>query len=90
MLATEIGDGWWRTADVMAEVDWKQVAVFWSVLFGAMLGLLGWILRTGGVPTRAWSVAFAALCFVGALAVPPGGFWIGLVLGVWLAARAPR
>lgn len=89
VLATMVGDGWWRTADPMAEVDPIQIAVFWSLLFGVLLGLLGWLLRSvggGEVPSRAWGGTFAGVCLVGAVAVPAGGFWFGLALGVWLAA----
>ena len=90
-LVEMIAAGWWRTADVSAAADWMWVAVFWSLQFGAMLALMGWpLLRAGrGQPAagRGGGVALAAVCLVGALAAPPGGFWLGAALGVWLAIR---
>ncbi len=93
VLATMAGDGWWRTADPAAEVDPMQMAVFWSLMFGALLVFGGWLLRGAAagapIPSRAWGVAFAVVCLVGALAVPAGGFWFGIALGAWLALRGP-
>ncbi len=84
--------GWWRAADVtIADPMW--VAVFWSLQFGAMLGLMGWALRrlarAGAGVGRPWCVAFGVVCLVGGVAVPVGGFWIGLGLAVWLWLAQP-
>lgn len=84
--------GWWRSADPMDPlVHPMQVAVFWSLMFGGMLALLGGSLLSVAAerpPSRAWALGFAALCLVGAIAVPIGGFWIGLGFALWMAIRA--
>ncbi len=87
-----LGDGWWRTADVTIQADPMHVAVFWSLQFGAMLALMGWLLwRAGRGQSPAgvgWAIAFGAVSLVGGLAVPIGGFWLGLGLAIWLAIRS--
>ncbi len=89
-----IGDGWWRTADISAEADPMRIAVFWSLQFGALLALVGWVLLDAGrgsaVPGRAWAVVLAAVCLAGGVAVPAGGFWFGLGLMVWVLIRSGR
>ena len=83
--------GWWRSADPSDPlVHGMQVGVFWSLMFGGMLALLGWIflgLSRGVAPGRAWAGGFGVLCLIGAVAVPVGGFWIGLGLAVWLVVK---
>lgn len=85
--------GWWRSADPLALVYPLQIAIFWSLIFGAMLVMLGWALHhasRGEVPGRAWAGGFGVMCLVGALAVPIGGFWIGLGLALWMGIREGR
>ena len=90
-VAAMVSSGWWRVADISNQADPMHIAVFWSLWFGALLALLGGVLRSiggGGRPvTRPWAVAFGVVCLVGALAVPPGGFWFGALLAGWLVKR---
>ena len=82
--------GWWRTADI-TRAEPMRVAVFWSLQFGALLGLIGWLLRRAGLGrhgvSRAWAGTFGAVCLIGAVAVPVGGFWIGAGFAAWLGSR---
>lgn len=84
--------GWWNSAGNGAGQNFFHVAVFWSLWFGSVLGLLGWaVIRSArGKPVvgRALGVTFALMSLVGALAVPAGGFWLAVGVGVWIAVSA--
>jgi hypothetical protein len=71
--------------------DWYRLAVFWSLQFGALLFLAGWLLHRRGAGRTLFARPIG--CFVvvvftlGAVVVPLGGFWLGILLGAWMIAR---
>jgi hypothetical protein len=72
---------------------WRQ-AITWFLLWGLVVGLLGFTMhqseRRGVQPTRSFALLLAALCVVGIVLMPVSGFWLGLVPAALAYHRAGR
>jgi hypothetical protein len=88
ILLGMVSDGWLGSAEIAFEADWERVAVFWSLWFGAVVCMLGWVLMQTGKGRSPLSLPFAlgftAFAALGAAAVPVGGFWLVIGVGVWM------
>lgn len=69
--------------------DLPALAFFWSLCFGAAIGLFGLAIRAlerrGPVP-RSLGVALLALSLVGGVLAPASGFWL-LLVPAWSLTR---
>jgi hypothetical protein len=72
--------------------DPMRLTPFWSFQFGALLIVVGWILvrtaRAQHPVSRPLAATLLALFTFGAVVVPAGGFWLGILLALWLLVRA--
>ncbi len=82
------------SAGYVGAVDgyFDRLAIFWFLMFGAVLMLLGeafrWMEQSPqGVPSRiGWQLG--VVCLAGAAAMPVSGFWLGLIPSALIIVRA--
>lgn len=68
---------------------------FWFVFTGLLMMLLGflmdWVVRKKQlILPKSFGYLLVALCLVGAIIMPVGGFWLALLQGVYIASQANK